>query len=267
MEVLGGHLRSATDSITSATQSGDWSEAVFERIAVDSDDQIGEAGRAFNSLLGAVEGRKDLEERLRYQAFHDHAHRSAQPRLLHGQARRGRGPASGGRHAVGGALPRRGQPEGGQRQPGPRRRRHPHQAAQRAHGEQRPGHRHRRPPLRRRVRHPADRARQRAPGRARGAPHDRLPARADARSASTSCAPGSASAWPRRPPARPVASACCAPPTWPCTPPRPAARAGSRSSSPATTPPHVERDAVRAELSGALDAEQLELHYQPIVDV
>jgi diguanylate cyclase (GGDEF)-like protein len=71
MEVLGGHLRSATDSITSATKTGDWSEALFERITVDSHDQIGEAGRAFNSLLGAVEGRKDLEERLRYQAFHD----------------------------------------------------------------------------------------------------------------------------------------------------------------------------------------------------
>jgi diguanylate cyclase (GGDEF)-like protein len=71
MEVLGGHLEAATTSITSATSSGDWSAAVFERIAVDSDDQIGEAGRAFNSLLGAVEGRKDLEERLRYQAYHD----------------------------------------------------------------------------------------------------------------------------------------------------------------------------------------------------
>ncbi|MCW2635035.1 MAG: Diguanylate cyclase protein [Blastococcus sp.] len=71
MEVLGGHLLSATTSITSATKTGDWSEAVFERIDVDSNDQIGEAGRAFNSLLGAVEGRKDLEERLRYQAFHD----------------------------------------------------------------------------------------------------------------------------------------------------------------------------------------------------
>src|SRR3954464_6001653 len=32
MEVLGGHLRSATSSITSATETGDWSEAVFERI-------------------------------------------------------------------------------------------------------------------------------------------------------------------------------------------------------------------------------------------
>src|SRR3954454_2194268 len=71
MEALGRHLRSATSSINSATQTGDWSEAVFERITIDSDDQIGEAGRAFNSLLGAVEGRKELENRLRYQAFHD----------------------------------------------------------------------------------------------------------------------------------------------------------------------------------------------------
>ena len=30
---------------------------------------------------------------------------------------------------------------------------------------------------------------------------------------------------------------------------------------------HVERDAVRGELAGALDGEQLELHYQPIVDI
>src|SRR5688572_33309382 len=30
MEILRGHLRAATDSITSATRSGDWSEAVFE---------------------------------------------------------------------------------------------------------------------------------------------------------------------------------------------------------------------------------------------
>src|SRR3954471_2797708 len=70
MEVLGGHLRSATRSITSATRTGDWSEALFERITVDSHDQIGEAGLALNSLLGAVEGGKDLEEGLRYQAFH-----------------------------------------------------------------------------------------------------------------------------------------------------------------------------------------------------
>jgi diguanylate cyclase (GGDEF)-like protein len=71
MEALGGHLRSATGVITSATSSGDWSEAVFERITVDSSDQIGEAAEAFNSLIGAVEGRKDLENRLRFQAFHD----------------------------------------------------------------------------------------------------------------------------------------------------------------------------------------------------
>ncbi len=51
---LGTHLRSVTGVIASATRSGDWSEAEFERITIDSDDQIGEAGRAFNSLLGAV---------------------------------------------------------------------------------------------------------------------------------------------------------------------------------------------------------------------
>ena len=69
--MLGGHLRSATELIASATRSGDWSEAVFERITVDSDDQIGDTGLAFNSLLGAVEGRKELEERLHFQAFYD----------------------------------------------------------------------------------------------------------------------------------------------------------------------------------------------------
>ena len=71
MEALGKHLRSTTSMITSATETGDWSEAVLERITVDSNDQIGDAGRAFNSLLGAVEGRKELENRLRFQAFHD----------------------------------------------------------------------------------------------------------------------------------------------------------------------------------------------------
>src|SRR3954453_18517255 len=48
MEALGKHLRSTTSMITSATETGDWSEAVFERITVDSNDQIGDAGRAFN---------------------------------------------------------------------------------------------------------------------------------------------------------------------------------------------------------------------------
>jgi diguanylate cyclase (GGDEF)-like protein len=71
MAVLGRHLRSAAGVITSASETGDWSEAVIERIDVDSDDQIGEAAQAFNSLLGAVEGRKELENRLRIQAFHD----------------------------------------------------------------------------------------------------------------------------------------------------------------------------------------------------
>src|SRR3954462_12521545 len=32
MEVLGGHLRSATESIPSGARTGDWSAALFERI-------------------------------------------------------------------------------------------------------------------------------------------------------------------------------------------------------------------------------------------
>ncbi len=68
---LGTHLRSVTGVIASATRSGDWSNAVIKRIAVDSDDQIGDTARAFNSLLVAVEGRKQLEEQLHNQAFYD----------------------------------------------------------------------------------------------------------------------------------------------------------------------------------------------------
>jgi diguanylate cyclase (GGDEF)-like protein len=68
---LGTHLRSVTGVIASATNSGDWSHAVIERINVDSDDQIGDTARAFNSLLVAVEGRKVLEEKLHNQAFYD----------------------------------------------------------------------------------------------------------------------------------------------------------------------------------------------------
>jgi diguanylate cyclase (GGDEF)-like protein len=68
---LGTHLRSVTGVIASATRSGDWSHAVIERIEVDSDDQIGDTARAFNSLLVAVEGRKELENKLHVQAFYD----------------------------------------------------------------------------------------------------------------------------------------------------------------------------------------------------
>jgi diguanylate cyclase (GGDEF)-like protein len=71
MTVLSGHLRGAADVITTASHSGDWSGVVLRPIAVDSADQIGDAARAFNSLLEAVEGRKELEERLRAQAYHD----------------------------------------------------------------------------------------------------------------------------------------------------------------------------------------------------
>jgi diguanylate cyclase (GGDEF)-like protein len=68
---LGTHLRSVTGVIASATRSGDWSGAVIRRIDVDSNDQIGDTARAFNSLLVAVEGRKQLEEQLHNQAFYD----------------------------------------------------------------------------------------------------------------------------------------------------------------------------------------------------
>src|SRR5215212_3966865 len=68
---LGRHLRSVTGVITSATRSGDWSHAVIEPIHVDSDDQIGDTARAFNSLLVAVEGRKELENKLHLQAYYD----------------------------------------------------------------------------------------------------------------------------------------------------------------------------------------------------
>jgi diguanylate cyclase (GGDEF)-like protein len=71
METLGRHLSLAAGSITSATETGDWSEAVIEEIHVDSNDQIGHTAQAFNSLLSAVEGRKELEQRLRVQAFSD----------------------------------------------------------------------------------------------------------------------------------------------------------------------------------------------------
>ena len=58
LETLSRHLRSATSVVNSASSSDDWSEAVFERIDVDSNDQLGEAGHAFNSLLGAVDHRQ-----------------------------------------------------------------------------------------------------------------------------------------------------------------------------------------------------------------
>jgi EAL domain-containing protein (putative c-di-GMP-specific phosphodiesterase class I) len=50
-----------------------------------------------------------------------------------------------------------------------------------------------------------------------------------------------------------------------------AAKTGGKGRLEVFQPSHhtaqIERDAVRGELAGALDAEQLELHYQPIVDV
>jgi diguanylate cyclase (GGDEF)-like protein/PAS domain S-box-containing protein len=52
---LGLRLRSAAEGITHASRTGDWSQAASERIHVDSDDQLGDTARAFNSLLDALE--------------------------------------------------------------------------------------------------------------------------------------------------------------------------------------------------------------------
>ncbi len=58
LAVLGAHLRRVTQTITHASRTGDWSGATADRIAVDSDDQLGETARAFNSLLDALEAQE-----------------------------------------------------------------------------------------------------------------------------------------------------------------------------------------------------------------
>ncbi|MGY1708492.1 putative bifunctional diguanylate cyclase/phosphodiesterase [Geodermatophilus sp. SYSU D00758] len=55
LAVLGTHLRRVTETITHASRTGDWSGATTNRIDTDSDDQLGETARAFNSLLDALE--------------------------------------------------------------------------------------------------------------------------------------------------------------------------------------------------------------------
>jgi diguanylate cyclase (GGDEF)-like protein/PAS domain S-box-containing protein len=52
---LGQRLRSVAGGITITSRTGDLSPEASERIHVDSDDQLGETARAFNSLLDALE--------------------------------------------------------------------------------------------------------------------------------------------------------------------------------------------------------------------
>ncbi|MGY1686798.1 putative bifunctional diguanylate cyclase/phosphodiesterase [Geodermatophilus sp. SYSU D00867] len=55
LAVLSTHLHSVAQTISHASRTGDWSQSTSQRITVDSDDQLGETARAFNSLLDALE--------------------------------------------------------------------------------------------------------------------------------------------------------------------------------------------------------------------
>jgi diguanylate cyclase (GGDEF)-like protein/PAS domain S-box-containing protein len=56
LAVLSARLRLVTDTITRASLTGEWTQATAEssRIDADSDDELGETARAFNSLLDAL---------------------------------------------------------------------------------------------------------------------------------------------------------------------------------------------------------------------
>ncbi|WP_167761166.1 EAL domain-containing protein, partial [Geodermatophilus sp. DF01_2] len=55
LAVLTARLRSVAEGIVQASRTGDWAQSTSQRIDVDSDDQLGETARAFNSLLDALE--------------------------------------------------------------------------------------------------------------------------------------------------------------------------------------------------------------------
>jgi PAS domain-containing protein len=54
LAVLSARLRSVADTITRASLTGEWAQSTESRITVDSDDELGETARAFNSLLDAL---------------------------------------------------------------------------------------------------------------------------------------------------------------------------------------------------------------------
>ncbi|WNV75386.1 EAL domain-containing protein [Geodermatophilus sp. DSM 44513] len=55
LTLLSARLRSVADGIAQASRTGDWSGSTPQRIAVDSEDPLGQTARAFNSLLDALE--------------------------------------------------------------------------------------------------------------------------------------------------------------------------------------------------------------------
>ena len=216
-----------------------------------------------------ISERKELQEQLMHEAFHDALTQLAnralfRERVAEALRRAGRRRR---RHR---ALPRPGRLQGGQRQPRPPRRRPAAGAGRRPAARRGARGRHGGPLRRRRVRR-ADRV---AAGR--GATPRPSPTGSSAactsRSASTPATSTSrpASAWPRPAAADNAGTApssSCATPTWPCTgPSRPAAAA-----TPATTrrcsPAWSSGSSWRPTCGVALDRGELELHYQPTIDL
>ena len=113
MEVLGGHLRSATDvdHLRDAQRRLVRGGVRAHRRRLRRPDRRGRAG--VQQPAGRGRGSQGAGGAAALPGVPRPADRSAQPRLLHRASwPRPRPLPSGGRHAVGGALPRRGQPEG-----------------------------------------------------------------------------------------------------------------------------------------------------------
>lgn len=67
LRLLGQRTGFVSEMVSYATDTGDWSHCDPERcsIPVDSDDELGECARAFNSLIGALERSHGMEAAIR----------------------------------------------------------------------------------------------------------------------------------------------------------------------------------------------------------